>query len=87
MPQTQEKVIELIADMGFLDHGMGIDPETLLKNDLGFDSLDKVELVIECEKEFKIAITNQDQEKITTVGEIVDYIEKKVELKNKHNNG
>ena len=44
-------------------------------NDLGADSLDTVELIMEFEKEFNIAIPDDQAEKISTVGEVVTYIE------------
>lgn len=45
------------------------------KEDLGADSLDIVELVMELEDEFDLEISDEDAEKITTVGEVVSYIE------------
>jgi acyl carrier protein len=45
------------------------------KEDLGADSLDVVELVMELEDEFDLEISDEDAEKITTVGEVVKYIE------------
>jgi len=47
-------------------------------NDLGADSLDTVELIMEFEKEFNIAIPDDQAEKISTVGEAVTYIEANV---------
>ena len=47
-------------------------------NDLGADSLDTVELIMEFEKEFDIQIADADAEKISTVGEAVSYIEKAI---------
>ena len=48
--------------------------ETNFINDLGADSLDIVELVMELEEEFDMSIPDEDAEKIRTVGEAVDYI-------------
>jgi acyl carrier protein len=45
------------------------------KDDLGADSLDVVELVMELEDEFDLEISDEDAEKITTVGEVVNYIQ------------
>ncbi len=45
------------------------------KEDLGADSLDIVELVMELEDEFNLEISDEDAEKITTVGEVVSYIQ------------
>jgi acyl carrier protein len=49
--------------------------ESSFKDDLGADSLDVVELVMELEDEFDLEISDEDAEKITTVGEVVKYIE------------
>ena len=49
--------------------------EASFANDLGADSLDTVELIMEFEKEFNISIPDQDAEKIGTVGEAVKYIQ------------
>ncbi len=46
-------------------------------NDLGADSLDTVELIMEFEKEFDITIPDEDAEKIATVGDAVDYLQGK----------
>ncbi len=51
-------------------------PEASFTNDLGADSLDTVELIMELEKEFDISIPDDQAEKISTVGEAIDYIEK-----------
>ncbi|OZC01609.1 acyl carrier protein [Rubricoccus marinus] len=46
-------------------------------NDLGADSLDTVELIMEFEKEFDVTIPDEDAEKIGTVGDAVDYVSEK----------
>ncbi len=51
-----------------------VKPETSFTNDLGADSLDIVELVMELEEEFDMSIPDEDAEKIRTVGEAVEYI-------------
>ncbi|RKN86558.1 acyl carrier protein [Paenibacillus ginsengarvi] len=48
--------------------------EASFKDDLGADSLDVVELVMELEDEFDLEISDEDAEKITSVGEVVEYI-------------
>jgi acyl carrier protein len=52
-----------------------VTPETSFVNDLGADSLDTVELVMELEEEFDITIPDDAAEKIQTVGQAVEYIE------------
>lgn len=50
-------------------------PEASFSNDLGADSLDTVELIMEFEKEFGISIPDEAAEKIVTVGDAVKYLE------------
>lgn len=52
-----------------------VNMESSFTNDLGADSLDTVELIMEFEKEFNIAIPDDQAEKIVTVGDAVAYIE------------
>jgi acyl carrier protein len=54
-----------------------VQSDTSFINDLGADSLDTVELVMEFEDEFEISIPDEDAEKIQTVGNAVDYITSK----------
>ncbi|HNT70691.1 MAG TPA: acyl carrier protein, partial [Bacteroidales bacterium] len=54
-------------------------PEASFTNDLGADSLDTVELIMEFEKEFNLSIPDEDAEKITTVGEAIDYINQHIQ--------
>jgi acyl carrier protein len=51
-----------------------VKPEASFKEDLGADSLDVVELVMELEDEFDLEISDEDAEKIATVGDVVNYI-------------
>ena len=52
-----------------------VPPEASFTNDLGADSLDTVELIMEFEKEFDIQIPDDQAENITTVGQVITYIE------------
>ncbi|HOX55179.1 MAG: acyl carrier protein [Candidatus Omnitrophica bacterium] len=54
-------------------------PEAQLENDLSMDSLDAVELVMALEEEFEIEIPDEDMESLLTVGDIINYIDKKTE--------
>ena len=72
----EERVIKIVCDQ------MGTTPdkvtrETSFINDLGADSLDTVELVMEFEDEFEISIPDEDAEKIQTVGNAIEYISSK----------
>ncbi len=76
MSEIKSKVIEIIKDrLNVSDKD--IEMTSSFANDLGADSLDTVELIMEFEKEFEISIPDEDAEKITTVGDAISYIESK----------
>jgi len=70
-----ERVIEIVAEQLGVSKEQ-VTPETSFVNDLGADSLDTVELVMELEEEFDVNIPDDAAEKIQTVGEAIDFIEK-----------
>jgi acyl carrier protein len=55
-----------------------VTPEASFTKDLGADSLDTVEVMLEIEKEFNISIDEADQEKVQTVGQLIDYLNTKL---------
>jgi acyl carrier protein len=71
---VEEKVKEIIIEQLGVD-AEEVTPEASFVNDLGADSLDTVELVMALEESFKIEISDEDAEKITTVGDAIKYIE------------
>jgi acyl carrier protein len=77
MSDISSKVKAIIVDKLGVDEG-DVTPEASFTNDLGADSLDTVELIMEFEKEFNIAIPDDHAEKIGTVGEAIAYIESNV---------
>ena len=75
MASVEERVVDIVAEQ------LGVDKDKITKesnfvNDLGADSLDTVELVMELEEEFDINIADDAAEKIQTVGEAISHIEK-----------
>jgi len=74
MADIKERVVAIIVDKLGVDEGE-VTPEASFTNDLGADSLDTVELIMEFEKEFNIAIPDDQAEKIQTVGDSVSYIQ------------
>ncbi|MBA4602424.1 acyl carrier protein [Thermoactinomyces mirandus] len=73
--ETLERVKKIIVE------SLNVDPsevtmEANIKEDLGADSLDVVDLIMELEDEFDMEISDEEAEKITTVGDVVGYIEK-----------
>jgi len=74
MANVAEKVKAIIVDkLGVEDSE--VSPEASFTNDLGADSLDTVELIMEFEREFDISIPDEQAENISTVGEAISYIE------------
>ena len=74
MSDIAAKVKAIIVDKLGVDESE-VTIEASFTNDLGADSLDTVELIMEFEKEFDIAIPDDQAEKISTVGEAIAYIE------------
>ena len=74
MSDIATRVKAIIVDKLGVDE-KEVTPEASFTNDLGADSLDTVELIMEFEKEFNIAIPDDQAEKIGTVGEAVAYIQ------------
>jgi acyl carrier protein len=77
MASTEEKVINIIAGQLGSDAAT-ITPATDIANDLGADSLDLAELMIAFEEEFNINIDEADAQNITTVGDVIQHIEKAI---------
>ena len=73
--EIQEKVVTIVAEQLSVDKAE-ISRETSFVNDLGADSLDTVELVMELEDEFDMSIPDEEAEKLQTVGAAIDYIQK-----------
>lgn len=76
MADLESKVKALIVEK------LGVEEEEVIAeasftNDLGADSLDTVELIMEFEKEFDVTIPDEDAEKISTVGDAVTYLTEK----------
>lgn len=71
---TLQRVKKIIVERLGVDESE-VTPEASFKDDLGADSLDVVELVMELEDEFDLEISDEEAEKISTVADVVNYIE------------
>ena len=76
MSDTEERVRKIVVEQ------LGVDADKVVRNasfidDLGADSLDTVELVMTFEEEFGVEIADDEAEKIQTVGDAVDHLDKK----------
>jgi len=74
---VSEKVISIIADQLAVSKDQ-ITEQTDIANDLGADSLDIAELMIAFEEEFDISINEGQDEKISTVGQVIQYVESRL---------
>jgi acyl carrier protein len=80
VPSVEERVVDIVCE------NLGVSKEqvtrsTSFQEDMGADSLDIVELVMELEEEFEITIPDDQAEKIKTVGEAIDYIDREIAKK------
>jgi acyl carrier protein len=74
MPTVHERLKKIIVDQLGVDESEVV-PNASFVEDLNADSLDLVELIMSLEEEFKLQISDEDAEKITTVQEAEDYID------------
>ena len=74
MSEVAEKVKAIIADKLGVDEADVVESASFT-NDLGADSLDTVELIMEFEKEFGVSIPDEEAQKISTVGDAIAHIE------------
>lgn len=86
MSDVANRVKEIIAEQLMVDLEE-ITEESTFVDDLGADSLDRVELIMEFEEEFGIEIPDEDAEKISTVGEAIAYIERRLAERSGEKNG
>ncbi len=77
MSEIAQKVTSIIIDKLGVE-ASEVTPEASFTNDLGADSLDTVELIMEFEKEFNISIPDDQAENIATVGQAITYLEANV---------
>jgi acyl carrier protein len=73
MSTIEERVKKVVEDQLSVNQDQ-ITPEASFIDDLGADSLDTVELVMALEEEFSVEIPDEEAEKITKVGEAIDYV-------------
>ena len=79
MSNISEKVTKIIIDKLGVESSE-VTPAASFANDLGADSLDTVELIMEFEKEFDVSIPDEEAEKIQTVGQAIAYLETQVQV-------
>ncbi len=77
MSEITARVKKIIVEKLGVDEAE-VTPEASFTNDLGADSLDTVELIMEFEKEFNISIPDEQAEQIQTVGQAISYLEEHI---------
>ena len=77
MTDTLDKIKEIVIDKLGVDEAK-VTPEAKFIDDLGADSLDTVELIMQFEDDFNIEIPDEDAEKILSVGQAKEYISSKI---------
>jgi len=77
MAEVEEKVKNIICEQLDVSEE-DVVPEASFVDDLGADSLDQVELIMAMEEEFELSIPDEDAEKIGTVQDAIDYINKAI---------
>ncbi len=73
----EAKVKQIIVDRLGVEESQ-VTPEASFANDLGADSLDTVELIMEFEKEFNLEIQDEEVEQIETVGDVIELLKQKL---------
>ena len=76
MSNTQQMVIEIIIDKLGVDESQ-ITPDAHFINDLGADSLDQVELIMQLEEEFELEISDEEAESLTNISQVISFLENK----------
>ena len=78
--EVRKKVVEILVNMLGIESSEVTDDANLIR-DLGIDSLDYAELVMEFEQNFDVKIPDTDAEKLQTVGGIVEYLNEKIKAR------
>ncbi len=82
MPDVAEQVKKIVAEQLMVELDEVTEDASFIE-DLGADSLDTVEMIMEIEDEFGIEIPDEDAEKIVTVGQAIEYVKRKTEKQTK----
>jgi acyl carrier protein len=77
MADTFEQIKKVIVDLLGVEADK-VTPDASFREDLGADSLDLVELIMEFEEQFGATISDEEAQQLKTVGQVVDYVEKRM---------
>lgn len=73
--EIKSQLMNVFEDTCWIDMEKAVNEESRLNEDLGFDSLDKIEVCMEIEKDFGISIHDDEMDRIKTVGDVVNLLD------------
>lgn len=73
--EIKSQLMDVFESIGWIDMEKAVNEDSRLDDDLGFDSLDKIEVCMEIEKDFGIAIHDDEMDRIKTVGDVVNLLD------------
>lgn len=77
--RIRQTIEEILIDHRWINPSRELDENADFQSDLGMDSLDKVEMIMDIEREYGISIPDYHAERLTTVGNTIDYLQKILE--------
>lgn len=75
--KLEEKIVKMVSETGFVPIE-AISKDASLRDDLGYDSLMEVELIMALEEEFGFSVEDEEAEKIKTVGDVLEHVKSKL---------
>jgi acyl carrier protein len=78
MQNLNERVKNVLVDLDYIKPDTEINGNTTIQGDLDLDSLDSVEFIMAIEDEFGIEIDDNDSEKMKTLGDVIEYLKKRL---------
>lgn len=73
--EIKSQLMDVFESIGWIDMEKAVNEDSRLDDDLGFDSLDKIEVCMEIEKDFGIVIHDDEMDRIKTVGDVVNLLD------------
>lgn len=74
--EIKSQLMNVFEDTCWIDMEKAVNEESRLNEDLGFDSLDKIEVCMKIEKSFRVEIQDEELDKVKTVGDVIDLLDK-----------
>lgn len=74
--EIKNQLMDVFSNTCWIDMEKAVNEESRLNEDLGFDSLDKIEVCMYVEKSFRVEIQDEELDKAKTVGDVIDLLDK-----------